>query len=99
MVTAGIYMVSRLSPIFELSTFALSFILITGSITALFMGLLGLVQNDIKKIIAYSTLSQLGYMTAAGCSAYSIAIFHLVTHAFFKAFLSMCWISHNCNAS
>ena len=91
MVTAGIYMVSRLSPIFELSTFALSFILIIGSITALFMGFLGLVQNDIKKIIAYSTLSQLGYMTAAlGCSAYSIAIFHLVTHAFFKALLFLC---------
>ena len=91
MVTAGIYMVSRLSPIFELSTFALSFILIIGSVTALFMGLLGLVQNDIKKIIAYSTLSQLGYMTAAlGCSAYSIAIFHLVTHAFFKALLFLC---------
>ena len=91
MVTAGIYMVSRLSPIFELSTFALSFILITGTITALFMGFLGLVQNDIKKIIAYSTLSQLGYMTAAlGCSAYSIAIFHLVTHAFFKALLFLC---------
>ena len=91
MVTAGIYMVSRLSPIFELSTFALSFILITGCITALFMGFLGLVQNDIKKIIAYSTLSQLGYMTAAlGCSAYSIAIFHLVTHAFFKALLFLC---------
>ena len=87
MVTAGIYMVSRLSPIFELSTFTLSFILIIGSITALFMGLLGLVQNDIKKIIAYSTLSQLGYMTAAlGCSAYSIAIFHLVTHAFLKLY-------------
>ena len=101
MVTAGIYMVSRLSPIFELSTFALSFILIIGSVTALFMGLLGLVQNDIKKIIAYSTLSQLGYMTAAlGCSAYSIAIFHLVTHAFFKALsLSMCWISYHRNAS
>ena len=91
MVTAGIYMVSRLSPIFELSSFALSFILITGSVTALFMGFLGLVQNDIKKIIAYSTLSQLGYMTAAlGCSAYSIAIFHLVTHAFFKALLFLC---------
>ena len=91
MVTAGIYMVSRLSPIFELSTFALSFILITGTITALFMGFLGLVQNDIKKIIAYSTLSQLGYMTAAlGCSAYSIAIFHLVTHAFFKALFFLC---------
>ena len=76
MVTAGIYMVSRLSPIFELSTFALSFILIIGSVTALFMGLLGLVQNDIKKIIAYSTLSQLGYMTAAlGCSAYSCLLY------------------------
>ena len=100
MVTAGIYMVSRLSPIFELSTFALSFILITGTITALFMGFLGLVQNDIKKIIAYSTLSQLGYMTAAlGCSAYSIAIYHLVTHAFFKALFSLCWISYHCNAS
>jgi len=88
MVTAGIYMVSRLSPIFELSSFALSFILIIGSITALFMGLLGLVQDDIKKIIAYSTCSQLGYMFfATGVGAYNVAMFHLFTHAFFKALL------------
>ena len=88
MVTAGIFMVSRMSPLFELSETALSFILIIGSITALFMGFLGLVQNDIKRVIAYSTLSQLGYMTVAlGASAYSAAMFHLVTHAFFKALL------------
>ncbi|MEQ8290423.1 MAG: NADH-quinone oxidoreductase subunit L [Gammaproteobacteria bacterium] len=88
MVTAGIFMVSRMSPLFELSETALSFILIIGSITALFMGLLGLVQNDIKRVVAYSTLSQLGYMTVAlGASAYAAAMFHLVTHAFFKALL------------
>ncbi|MFM2344822.1 MAG: hypothetical protein RLZZ210_1434 [Pseudomonadota bacterium] len=88
MVTAGIFMVSRMSPIFELSDTALSYILITGSITALFMGFLGIVQTDIKRVVAYSTLSQLGYMTVAlGVSAYPIAIFHLVTHAFFKALL------------
>ncbi|NKB37410.1 MAG: NADH-quinone oxidoreductase subunit L [Gammaproteobacteria bacterium] len=88
MVTAGIFMVSRMSPLFELSEVALSFILVIGSITALFMGLLGLVQNDIKRVIAYSTLSQLGYMTVAlGASAYAAAMFHLITHAFFKALL------------
>ncbi|MDR3159616.1 MAG: NADH-quinone oxidoreductase subunit L [Zoogloeaceae bacterium] len=88
MVTAGIFMVSRMSPLFELSTTALSFVMIIGAITALFMGFLGIVQNDIKRVIAYSTLSQLGYMTVAlGASAYSIAIFHLMTHAFFKALL------------
>ncbi len=88
MVTAGIFMVSRMSPLFELSETALSFILIIGSITALFMGFLGLVQNDIKRVVAYSTLSQLGYMTVAlGASAYAAAMFHLVTHAFFKALL------------
>ena len=88
MVTAGIFMVARMSPLFELSETALTFVLVIGSITAFFMGLLGLVQNDIKRVIAYSTLSQLGYMTVAlGVSAYSAAIFHLVTHAFFKALL------------
>ena len=88
MVTAGIFMVSRMSPLFELSDVALSFILIIGSITALFMGFLGIVQNDIKRVVAYSTLSQLGYMTVAlGVSAYPVAIFHLMTHAFFKALL------------
>lgn len=88
MVTAGIFMVSRMSPLFELSTTALSFVLIVGSITALFMGFLGIIQNDIKRVVAYSTLSQLGYMTVAlGVSAYSVAIFHLMTHAFFKALL------------
>ncbi len=88
MVTAGIFMVARLSPMFEASVTALSFILIIGAITALFMGLVGIVQNDIKRVIAYSTLSQLGYMTVAlGVSAYSVAIFHLMTHAFFKALL------------
>ncbi|HAT39890.1 NADH-quinone oxidoreductase subunit L [Polynucleobacter necessarius] len=88
MVTAGIFMVSRMSPLFELSDTALSFILVIGSITALFMGFLGIVQNDIKRVVAYSTLSQLGYMTVAlGVSAYPIAIFHLMTHAFFKALL------------
>jgi NADH-quinone oxidoreductase subunit L len=88
MVTAGIFMVSRMSPFFELSDTALSFILIIGSITALFMGFLGIVQTDIKRVVAYSTLSQLGYMTVAlGVSAYPVAIFHLMTHAFFKALL------------
>jgi NADH-quinone oxidoreductase subunit L len=88
MVTAGIFMVARLSPIFETSEVALSFILVIGAVTALFMGLVGIVQNDIKRVVAYSTLSQLGYMTVAlGASAYSVAIFHLMTHAFFKALL------------
>jgi len=88
MVTAGIFMVARMSPLFELSDTALSFVIIVGSITALFMGLLGVIQNDIKRVVAYSTLSQLGYMTVAlGASAYSVAIFHLMTHAFFKALL------------
>ena len=88
MVTAGIFMVSRMSPIFELSDTALSFILVIGATTAFFMGLIGIVQNDIKRVVAYSTLSQLGYMTVAlGASAYSAAVFHLMTHAFFKALL------------
>ncbi|MDM8546158.1 NADH-quinone oxidoreductase subunit L [Candidatus Venteria ishoeyi] len=88
MVTAGIFMVARMSPLYELSTTALSFVLVIGAITALFMGFLGLVQNDIKRVVAYSTLSQLGYMTVAlGASAYNAAIFHLMTHAFFKALL------------
>ena len=88
MVTAGIFMVARMSPLFEFSETALSVVLITGAVTALFMGLLGIVQNDIKRVVAYSTLSQLGYMTMAlGASAYAAAIFHLVTHAFFKALL------------
>ena len=88
MVTAGIFMVSRMSPLFELSDIALSFVLIIGAITALFMGFLGIIQNDIKRVVAYSTLSQLGYMTVAlGASAYSVAFFHLMTHAFFKALL------------
>jgi NADH-quinone oxidoreductase subunit L len=88
MVTAGIFMVTRMSPLFELSDAALSFVLVIGSITALFMGFLGIIQNDIKRVVAYSTLSQLGYMTVAlGASAYSVAVFHLMTHAFFKALL------------
>ena len=88
MVTAGIFMVARMSPLFELSETALSFVLIIGSTTAFFMGLIGIVANDIKRVVAYSTLSQLGYMTAAlGVSAYSAGIFHLMTHAFFKALL------------
>lgn len=88
MVTAGIFMVSRMSPIFEMSDAALSFVMLVGAFTAFFMGLIGIVQNDIKRVIAYSTLSQLGYMTVAlGVSAYSAAIFHLMTHAFFKALL------------
>jgi NADH-quinone oxidoreductase subunit L len=88
MVTAGIFMVARMSPLFEYSDAALSFVLVIGATTAFFMGLLGVVNNDIKRVIAYSTLSQLGYMTVAlGVSAYSAAIFHLMTHAFFKALL------------
>ena len=88
MVTAGIFMVARMSAVFELSDTALSFILILGATTALFMGFLGIVQTDIKRVVAYSTLSQLGYMTVAlGASAYSAALFHLMTHAFFKALL------------
>ena len=88
MVTAGIFMVARMSPLFELSEAALSFVMLIGAFTALAMGLIGIVQNDIKRVIAYSTLSQLGYMTVAlGVSAYSAAIFHLMTHAFFKALL------------
>ena len=88
MVTAGIFMVARMSPLFELSEIALSFVLVIGAITALFMGLLGLVQHDIKRVVAYSTLSQLGYMTVGlGASAYAASIFHLGTHAFFKALL------------
>jgi NADH-quinone oxidoreductase subunit L len=88
MVTAGIFMVTRMSPLFELSDTALSFIMVIGAITALFMGFLGIIQNDIKRVVAYSTLSQLGYMTVAlGASAYSVAVFHLMTHAFFKALL------------
>jgi NADH-quinone oxidoreductase subunit L len=88
MVTAGIFMVARMSPLFELSDTALNFVLVIGAITALFMGFLGIIQNDIKRVVAYSTLSQLGYMTVAlGVSAYSVAVFHLMTHAFFKALL------------
>ena len=88
MVTAGIFMVARMSPLFELSDTALSAVMVLGAITALFMGFLGVVQNDIKRVVAYSTLSQLGYMTVAlGASAYSVAVFHLMTHAFFKALL------------
>jgi len=88
MVTAGIFMVARMSPLFELSSTALGFVIVIGAITALFMGFLGIIQNDIKRVVAYSTLSQLGYMTVAlGASAYSVAIFHLMTHAFFKALL------------
>ena len=88
MVTAGIFMVARMSPLFELSQTALSFVLVIGATTALFMGFLGIVNNDIKRVVAYSTLSQLGYMTVAlGVSAYAGAIFHLMTHAFFKALL------------
>ncbi len=88
MVTAGIFMVARMSPLYELSETALSFVLVIGAITAFFMGLLGLVQNDIKRVVAYSTLSQLGYMAVGlGASAYAASIFHLGTHAFFKALL------------
>ncbi|TBR11963.1 MAG: NADH-quinone oxidoreductase subunit L, partial [Lysobacter sp.] len=88
MVTAGIFMVARMSPLFELSQTALNFILFIGATTAFWTGLIGIVQNDIKRVVAYSTLSQLGYMTVAlGASAYSAAVFHLMTHAFFKALL------------
>ena len=88
MVTAGIFMVARMSPLYELSETALSVVMVIGAITALFMALIAIVQNDIKRVVAYSTLSQLGYMTVAlGASAYSAGIFHLVTHAFFKALL------------
>ena len=88
MVTAGIFMVARMSPLYELSVTALGVVIVIGAVTAFFMGLLGLVQNDIKRVVAYSTLSQLGYMTVAlGASAYGAAIFHLMTHAFFKALL------------
>jgi NADH-quinone oxidoreductase subunit L len=88
MVTAGIFMVARMSPLFELSDTALAFVLFIGATTAFFTGLIGMVQYDIKRVVAYSTLSQLGYMTVAlGVSAYSAAVFHLMTHAFFKALL------------
>ena len=88
MVTAGIFMVARMSPLFELSDTALSFVTVIGATGALFLGILGMVQFDIKRVVAYSTLSQLGYMTVAlGVSAYAAAIFHLMTHAFFKALL------------
>ena len=88
MVTAGIFMVARMSPLYEMSDAALNFVLVIGAITALFMGFMGIIQNDIKRVVAYSTLSQLGYMTVAlGASAYSVAVFHLMTHAFFKALL------------
>ncbi len=88
MVTAGVFMVARMSPLFELSEVALSMVLIVGATTALFMGFLGVVQHDIKKVVAYSTLSQLGYMVVAlGASAYAAGVFHLMTHAFFKALL------------
>lgn len=88
MVTAGIFMVARMSPLYELSTTALTFILVIGAVTAFFMGLLGIVNNDIKRVVAYSTLSQLGYMAVGlGASAYAVSMFHLVTHAFFKALL------------
>ena len=88
MVTAGIFMVARMSPLFEFSDTALSFVMVIGALTAFFMGLVGIVQNDIKRVVAYSTLSQLGYMTASlGASAYAAGIFHLMTHAFFKALL------------
>jgi len=88
MVTAGIFMEARMSPLFEFSEYALNFVLFIGATTALFMGFLGIINNDIKRVVAYSTLSQLGYMTVAlGVSAYSFGIFHLMTHAFFKALL------------
>ena len=88
MVTAGIFMVTRMSPLYEWSDAALTFVMVSGALTALLMGLIGIVQNDIKRVVAYSTLSQLGYMTVAlGVSAYSAAVFHLMTHAFFKALL------------
>src|SRR4029079_6383240 len=88
MVTAGIFMVARMSPLFQLSETAPSIVLVSGATSAFFTGLIGIVQNDIKRVVAYSTLSQLGYMTAAlGASAYSAAVYHLMTHAFFKALL------------
>ena len=88
MVTAGIFMVARLSPVYNMSEMALTVIIVAGGINCLFLGILGIIQNDIKRVVAYSTLSQLGYMAVAlGCGAYSIAIFHLVTHAFFKGLL------------
>ncbi len=91
MVTAGIFMVARMSPLYELSETALSVVLVIGAITALFMAFIAIVQNDIKRLVAYSTLSQLGYMTVAlGASAYAASIFHLMTHAFFKALLFLC---------
>ncbi len=91
MVTAGVFMVARMSPLYELSETALSVVLVIGAITALFMAFVGIVQNDIKRVVAYSTLSQLGYMMVAqGASAYSAGIFHLMTHAFFKALLFLC---------
>ncbi|MHB8534492.1 MAG: NADH-quinone oxidoreductase subunit L [Sulfuricaulis sp.] len=91
MVTAGVFMVARMSPLFELSDTALSVVLVIGAVTGLFMGFVGMVQNDIKRVIAYSTVSQLGYMMVAlGASAYSVGIFHLMTHAFFKALLFLC---------
>ena len=88
MVTAGIFMVARMSPLYEMSETALTFVLVIGATTAFFMGLIGIIQNDIKRVVAYSTLSQLGYMVAAlGVSAYAAGLFHLMTHAFFKALL------------
>src|SRR5690606_17583217 len=88
MVTAGIFMLARFAPVFERSSTALAFVIVIGAIGALFLGILGIIQTDIKRVVAYSTLSQLGYMTVAlGASAYSAAIFHLMTHAFFKALL------------
>ena len=88
MVTAGVFMVARMSPLFELSDVALSVVIVIGAVTALFLGLVAIVQNDIKRVVAYSTISQLGYMMVAnGVSAYAAAIFHLMTHAFFKALL------------
>ena len=101
MVTAGIFMVARMSPLFELTETALSFILVIGGITTLFMALVAIVQNDIKRVVAYSTLSQLGYMTIAlGASAYPAGIFHLMTHAFFKAVLFLgAGLGHHCHAS
>ena len=101
MVTAGIFMVARMSPLFELTETALSFMLVIGGITTLFMALVAIVQNDIKRVVAYSTLSQLGYMTMAlGASAYPAAIFHLMTHAFFKAVLFLgAGLGHHRHAS
>ena len=91
MVTAGVFMVARISPLMELSTTALSFVLVIGATGALFTGILALVMNDIKRVVAYSTLSQLGYMMVAmGISAYSAGVFHLLTHACFKALLFLC---------